>query len=335
MAKEKYDFSEETIKKKRKYPFGATFILIVLVALQVVCVLVAIFNKEEPKDLIKSYKVYVTPRDDGSLDIEYEFVWQALDNEPLSWVEIGMANGNFVFLSGHSGNIKRLLNDSEGGYAYAKIYFTREYSDGETFTFSFKVNQRDMLTEDRGNMLYEFIPGWFNYIEVEKYEFNWKKSDRVKGTNANRETVDWYVWDGTFGYGDYRSLKVRYKDFNAPTSPYREPETDAYNGLKSDESGIKVAMVLAIILIGVFEMVVIDAYVSYVRGRGFLRGYGHHMHVYGRRNPHYTAAYNAHQSSRGGSRGGGCACACACACAGGGRAGCSQKDTYKNKPDDQ
>ena len=61
--------------------------------------------------------------------------------------------------------------------------------------------------------------------------------------------------------------------------------------------------------------------------------HGYYIHTYGRSNPHYIRArdrYNAtHSRSSGGRSGGGCACACACACAGGGRAGCSQKDTYE------
>ena len=88
---------------------------------------------------------------------------------------------------------------------------------------------------------------------------------------------------------------------------------------------------MGLILLG--EIMIIDGFVSYGRGRGFVRGYGYHVHTYGRVNPHYTSARDAHNSgSRGGARGGGgCACACACACAGGGRAGCSQKDTYDKK----
>ena len=83
---------------------------------------------------------------------------------------------------------------------------------------------------------------------------------------------------------------------------------------------------------------VVDCFVSYRRGRGFLRGYGHRIHTYGRVNPHYRRAANAHAASNsgrgygGGSRG--CACACACACAGGGRAGCSRKDTKEVRPYD-
>lgn len=79
-------------------------------------------------------------------------------------------------------------------------------------------------------------------------------------------------------------------------------------------------------LLSIAEVYIVDCYVSYGRGRGFLTGHGYHVHAYGRSNPHYIRArdkYNAtHSRSGGGGRG------CACACAGGGRAGCSQKDTY-------
>ena len=91
-----------------------------------------------------------------------------------------------------------------------------------------------------------------------------------------------------------------------------------------------------LLLLGLAEMYLVDSFVSYNRGRGFLRGYGHHVHVYGYHNPRYISARNRHNASsggRGGFSGGGCACACACACAGGGRAGCSQKDGYRMKKD--
>ena len=330
-------FSEADVKRNRTFPIGSTIVLVVLIVLQLFSLSAAIFHKEEPKDLIKSYKIYVTPNDDGTLDIEYELVWKALDkNEPLSWVEIGMANGNFEFRQERSDNIRRLVNESNDGYSYAKVYFKSQYAGGNTVSFNFKVRQYQVLAEKNGQKLYLFTPSWFNYIEVQKYEFYWKKSDGIKRTNADRETADWYVWEGSLGYGEYRTLQVNCNKSDAVAVPYKETKIDAYNGLKSDESSMKVAMVVVILFIGLFEVIIIDSYVSYARGRGFLTGYGHHMHVYGRRNPHYVSAHRAHtSSSRGGSRGGGCACACACACAGGGRAGCSQKDTYKNKTNDK
>ena len=118
-----YNYTEEEIKKNRTFPKANTVILAILITVQLICCLVMIFYKPEPQDVIKSYNVYVTPKDDGSLDIEYEFTWTPLDkNEPLSWVEIGMANGNFVFSDKCSDNVKRLENDSGDGYAYAVVH---------------------------------------------------------------------------------------------------------------------------------------------------------------------------------------------------------------------
>lgn len=335
MAK-KYDFSEEAIRKNRKFPVLSTVLLVLIVILQFVMLVSAVFYQPEPQDVIKSYKVYVTQRDDGSLDIEYEFVWTPLDkNEPLSWVEIGMANGNFAFSADYSENVRRLENDSGDGYSYAVVYFRREYLGGNTFSFNFKVNQRGMFCKDGDVEFYDFIPGWFNSIQVQKYEFYWKKDATIADTNADRETADWYVWEGSLDYGEYRRLRVICNGVEAYAAPYEEISIDAYNELKSDKLGFAIMMIMFVLILVIFEVIIVDSYVSYTRGRGFLRGYGHHVHVYGRRNPHYVAAYHAHSStsSGGGRSGGGCACACACACAGGGRAGCSQKDTYKAKKD--
>lgn len=334
----KYDFSESTVKKRRKFPVVNTLILALLVALQVFLLIVAVVYEPEPQDRIEEYSVYVTPLDDGSLNVEYRFKWKALDeDEPLSWVEIGMPNENFVLIS-HSDNVMKLANDSGDGYCYAVVDFYNSYVGGATVDFSFKVNQRDMLCENNGTVFYEFVPSWFNSIEVEHYSFNWKKSENVTLTNADSENGDWYTWEGSLGYGEYRKLKVSYDGFNAPTTRYSEfDDSGAYDGMAEEKGGVIALMIFFMLIVAVFEIIIIDFYVSYSRGRGFLRGYGHHVHVYGVRNPHYISAQRAHMNtSHGGGRiGGGCACACACACAGGGRAGCSQKDTYKNKPNEQ
>jgi len=89
-------------------------------------------------------------------------------------------------------------------------------------------------------------------------------------------------------------------------------------------------------LLIIAEVYIVDSYVSYGRGRGFLTGHGYYVHTYGRSNPYYIRQrdkYIATHRSNSGGRSGGCACACACACAGGGRAGCSQKDTYGKQPE--
>jgi hypothetical protein len=134
-------------------------------------------------------------------------------------------------------------------------------------------------------------------------------------------------------------LKVRYTDPHVfdgyPTVKYQPFDDDgAYDELRENKGGVIAMIVMGIFFLAVAELHIIDSYVSYHRGRGFMTGYGHHVHVYGRVNPHYSRAARAnHQATSSHSGGRGCACACACACAGGGRAGCSQKDTYARVKD--
>jgi hypothetical protein len=144
-----------------------------------------------------------------------------------------------------------------------------------------------------------------------------------------------YIQRGRLDYGEYSKMFVQYgmNDFSGCQVVQYRPFEDsgAYNELEEDKTGAAIVCCLFAVVLIVPEVNIIDCYVSYTRGRGFLTGHGHHVHIHGRSNPHYIRArdeYNATHSRGSGGRSGGCACACACACAGGGRAGCSQKDTY-------
>lgn len=331
--RDKYDFSPETILEKRSFPVKNTLILGILIIAQLCMVLVILYHQPKPQDVIQNYTIYATPQADGSLDIEYRFKWTALDaDEELTWVEIGMANEYFTILDGCSGNIKNIKRYSDDdGYCFTRIDFNKAYSGGETVEFYFKVNQERILATNGVETFYEFIPGWFNYIQVKHYSFNFYKYGDIGSFNGNRQDDQWLTWEGSLDYGEFVKMRVNYNSFDAHAVKYQRFNSDgAYNGLAEDKAISTVLMVMLILMLLVVEIVIVDSYVSYSRGRGFLCGYGHHVHVYGRVNPHYQREAAKHNASRGsGSGSRGCACACACACAGGGRAGCSQKDTYR------
>lgn len=335
----KHDFSEETVKKKRTFPTANTCLLIFLMALQIGCLLFGIFYTPTPQDRIESYTVTVTPLEDGSLDITYDIVWCALDaSEPLTWVTVGMANPQFtVYKNSVSDTIKGYERDYDGNHSGLRLDLTDSYSGGETVFLSFKINQEYMLCRRADGYFYEFIPGWFNRVPVDRYEFKWKADERVTAVNTERQGA-YYVWSGQLDCGEYQAMRVSYEQEafdGCPSATYRPFRDDgAYNELMNDKAGAW-TFALAVILVAlVGEIYILDSYVSYRKGRGFLSGYGHPVHTYGRTNPVYIRVRTRHtSSSRGGrgGRGGGCACACACACAGGGRAGCSQKDTYGSR----
>ena len=318
---------EEKLRSKRTFPIGYTFLLVFIVVVQIGLIFLGIRYQPKPQDVIHQYNVTVTPLPNGSLDIEYHLVWEALDeSEELTWVEIGMANENFtVYPNSVSSNILVHGKYTNDDYVSLRLDFNRPYLGGDVVEFSFKVNQRDMLCKNESGYFYEFVPSWFNAIEVEHYNFRWQMPGEDR------------VWKGSLDYGEYCMMTVQYgpDDFaGCDTVKYRRFDNDgAYNELKSDKNGVLVTCCIAAALLIIAEVYIIDCYVSYARGRGFLTDYGAHVHTYGRTNPAYIRARRRHNASRsgGGGRSGGCACACACACAGGGRAGCSQKDTFGKK----
>jgi len=346
MSKKKYKdpdtFDEEYVKKTRTFPRANAVLLAVCIIAQVLLILFAALYQPKPQDVIKEYNITVSPRGDGSLDIEYSFLWTALDaDEPLTWVEIGMANKDFT-INGNSlsDTVKSAQKYTEDDYVSTRIYFKDSYSGGESVRFSFTVNQKGLLHKDGNGYYYAFVPGWFNRIPVESYRFRWKE-EYTKTANADRTEGDYLVWEGKMDVGTYVNMNVTYDNYvfeNPKVSTYRPFETDGvYNELKEDKVAILALAVFVCFFIGIGELYIIDCFVSYHRGRGFMTGYGYHVHLYGRSNPRYVRerdaqAKMAHSRGHGGrGGGGGCACACACACAGGGRAGCSQKDTYAKK----
>ena len=319
-------YEEKYLKSNRTFPAANTVLLCIVLAVQIGLVILGICYQPKPQDVIHQYNVTVEPQDDGSLDIEYRLVWEALDDsEALTWVEIGMANENFsVYPDSVSCNVLTYSKYTDEDYVSLRLDLRKPHYAGDVLDLSFKVNQKNMLCKNENGYFYEFVPSWFNAIAVEKFEFVWL----VNGAKD-------YVQRGSLDYGEYRKMTVQYgmDDFAGCQTVKYYPfvDADAYNSLEESKTAMLVMCCLGAALLTIAEVYIVDSYVSYGRGRGFLTGHGYHVHTYGRTNPYYIRArdkYNARHGGRSGGRSGGCACACACACAGGGRAGCSQKDTY-------
>lgn len=341
--KDKNNYSPEVVKKRRVLPKKNIALLILLLAIQITGVVLASLYEPKPIDVIEEYNVTVDiDETSGYMTIEYDILWRALsESESLEWVDIGLANEYCTLLTDS-------LSDSVAGaeiytdedYVAARLYFKESYLAGETVRFKFTVEQREMLVDGGDGYFYELVPGWFNEIPVEHYRFSWEYDSDITYIGGDPELVeDRYVWEGSLEPGGYVPLRVEY-DYRVfgegvDTVGYEPFDGDgAYNSLEGDKYAVWAVAALVIILVGIGEVYIIDSFVSYGRGRGFIREYGHPIHAYGAVNPAYRAAMltaSANQSlgagiGRGGMGGHSCACACACACAGGGRAGCSQKD---------
>ena len=72
-------YTEEEIRSNRTFPTGNTVLLAIIIAVQIGLIILGICYQPKPQDVIHQYNVTVQPLDDGSLDIEYRLVWEALD----------------------------------------------------------------------------------------------------------------------------------------------------------------------------------------------------------------------------------------------------------------
>ncbi|MBR2024657.1 MAG: hypothetical protein IKA02_02480, partial [Clostridia bacterium] len=304
MSREKanpYDFSEEAIKRRRTFPKKSTWLIIGLSIVIAICVLVIIFYDPSPRDRIDNYEIFIEPQENGTLNIEYKIKWSPLDTRgPLTWVYIGVANPNYSVIE-YSDNIKSIEKyTDDNGQCHMDVYFKKSYYAFDTFEFSIKINQGSVLCEQNGQKFYEFVPCWFNLVPVDNYSFYWKNSDSVSYSNSATEKDGYLVWSGSMEEGEYRLLRVNYKEFNAPTTFYQEFD-DSGVGSALDEDRLTIILVLLVVICFCVIAIAhsIDCFVSYYRGRGFFRGYGHHMYVYGRRNKYYEEEASKHVSSHG------------------------------------
>ena len=328
-------------------------------------------------DYIPDYFVTVDLREDGSADIVYDITWQVIDGDQtdyLSWVKIGLPNAYAEDLTPLTDTISDLQYTGDGG-SYAKVVFARRYYSPEVAAqnggesrvrFAFSVHQSHLFTlNDDGTATFEFTPGWFDDLVVERMQVRWRGGDGFVADNSSEED-GYLIWEfGPMGHGQSADVHVTVPVTTAETfDPDAQLTAADYDdgGMTADEM-IGILTVVIALLIFVAALIIIVGSMTPDWGGGFGSGLDpddwfwytngvHTIHLartapppkgYTRTDPPKNY-HTGGGSSRGGGVGrhnSGCAsscacacassCACACACAGGGRAGCTAKDFYTYK----
>ncbi len=262
-----------------------------------------------PLDEIQQLTIDATPFSDGTVELSYRLAWKVLDDEedgPLSWVQIGVPNPYYEILN-VSGDAESYSSYNVSDQAKVWINLNREFHAGETATFGFTIRQYNLFELADDGYKVDFVPGWFDEIDVLDLEVNWL-GDLVTGSNADGPEA--LQWRGPLRRGErFQTVTTHYGD-NILIAPVPEEIRAAAEPASSypEPDGLVILgrfLLIPLAIIGLLSG-------GYRGGRGFSGGGG-------------------------GGGGGGCACACAgcacaCACAGGGRAGCAKKDFSSFKP---
>lgn len=298
-------------------------------------------------DRIDEYIITVDPNfDDGSLNIRIDIKWTVLDSDsegPLTWVKIGVPNYHVENITPLTSNIKKIKYYSDDG-SFIRIDFDRRYYKDDVVNFSFSFNQSYMYHIVGDTIYYDYHPGYFPEIIVDKCVLKWKADNIINirseyvflggYTDLNNEIIDgYYTYQSKLLHSGAIKVNLKYEKsvFNVidPDKTYTD-ESEPYPWLMP----VIVISIMALIFIITIVIYKIkkDPYKS---ERGFY-GDSYWTNYYftpWRRHRYYNGGVtkegkpiNPPTHVGGGYHGGGCACACACA--GGGRAGCSMKDFY-------
>lgn len=265
-------------------------------------------------DEIEDYEIKIKPASDGSLYMTYHIAWKVLDDESegaLTWVKIGIPNEYVEDVRPLSDSVKSAKYKSYDGGDYVRVDLDRKYYAGEVVDIDFSIHQHHMYEMAGEGRTYEFTPGWFDEIAVDRLAVYWDKTGVDSLPYKAVEDGDDYLWETSLFPGERYSVTVDYP------ADFFESEDDAVTSARA-----KTDVVLIALLIGVPVLVCVLALIFRAR----VAGKDHYTKDRGMGGI-YTSTH--HTGGHGG--GGGCACACACACAGGGRAGCARKDFYGTK----
>lgn len=306
------------------------FMIYMLALLMISC------DSKEPIDEITEYQITIHPTEEGNLMMSYHIEWHVLDDSkegPLEWVKIGVPNQYVYHPQAKSEDIQSIsfhYSSDEGSFIRCDL--ARAFYKDEVAILDFSFLQTHFYTLENDEVQFQFMPGWFDGIQVQHLAVYWEK-ENVKYWNKDSKNIttnedDTYlIWETALDYGETISVEVTYERsyFSALDINNANPNSDS-----SDSwiiwviFGFMFLVFLILILVKYFTR---DEYFSYRGFSGYPRRFPIHF-SYHRNGKVMSDPRVVNSRYHGHSGGSSCACACACACAGGGRAGCSRKDFY-------
>ena len=127
-------------------------------------------------DEIKSYAIDIQPQANGSLVNSYTIDWCVISNAagPLTWITLGMPNEQYEIVS-YGGEAASARPYDQGFDYKIRIDLPREVNAGECIQITAQIHQYGMAHLDKtsNTIGFQFTPGWFNDIPVERLQISW------------------------------------------------------------------------------------------------------------------------------------------------------------------
>jgi hypothetical protein len=197
---------------KRSRPF---FILILVVLLSL---FPSVVLAQTGTDEIRDYRIDVLPQDDGSLINTYIINWCVISDAagPLNNIFVGIPNSDYQVLD-FSGDARDVRSADSGATSQVIVILTKSINANECVTVKFRIHQMGLahLDEQKGEIGFQFIPGWFSEVPVKHLQVTWQLpsvSTQIKSTTPEPNTRDnvQAVWETVLQPGGKLTLNLLY-----------------------------------------------------------------------------------------------------------------------------
>lgn len=293
-----------------------------------------------PPDTINLYQVTVTPEQDGSLVMKYEFDYLATTDFPQdsAFLEVGVPNKDFTLTEfGPKPFVKKAFTQTSG-VSQVRLEFDHLPRKGENFKLNFSIKQGSMAYALGDNVTFTFIPGWFSFAEIKLLRIVWKLPTDASligklSPPPTKQSEGQAIWETTNLAPNAKfpvTIYVAKKAFDSLKAIEAPLQPTPGNPPSSSSGSIQWGEILFWAFVIVLVLIIVIALLAAIGGGGGYSGsIGGHTggsSIFG--DVASGIADTVFGGGGGGFSGGGggsSGCACACACAGGGRAGCSKR----------
>jgi len=189
------------------------FILVVLVSL-----IHSVVLAQTGTDVIRDYRIDVLPQDDASLINTYTINWCVISDAagPLTDINVSLPNSDYQIMD-FSGDASTVRSADQGAYSQVNVVLTKSINANECVTVTFRIHQLGLahLDDAKGEIGFQFIPGWFDEVPVEHLQVTWHlpaESTQLKFLSPEPKTREpaQAVWETVLQPGGKLTLNLLY-----------------------------------------------------------------------------------------------------------------------------
>ncbi len=190
--------------------------ILVLILVMLLSLFPSVVLAQTGTDEIREYRIDVLPQEDGSLINTYTINWCVISDAagPLNNIIVGVPDSDYQIMD-FSGDAKDVRSADSGATTQVNVILNKPINANECVTVTFRIHQMGLahLDGQKGEIGFQFIPGWFAEVPVKHLQVTWHLptvATQLKSLTPEPNTKDGgqAVWETVLLPGEKLTLNL-------------------------------------------------------------------------------------------------------------------------------